>query len=103
MRYQFQQPGPGRPKGSVNGRRRALAVLDDLLGDELNQEALRVALREHLHKNPVQFFKTIIMPLLPAEARLELTGEGGAVAWQSFLDRAQPDRALNLGLDPVEK
>ena len=103
MRYQFQTPGPGRPRGSISGRRQALALLDEILSEEDSKLAMADALRAYLHKNPVGFFRQIVMPLLPSEAKLELSGEAGPMTWQSFLDRAQPDRALNLGLEPVEK
>ena len=38
--------GPGRPKGSVCGRKKALAVLDEILGDENNLKLLRKQLQE---------------------------------------------------------
>ena len=62
-RYQFTGPGPGRPVGSVSGRARVLGILDDLLGEEQEQAAMKQALREYLHKNRVRFFRQIIMPL----------------------------------------
>ena len=90
MRYQFQQPGPGRPKGSVSGRRQALALLDEILGEEDSKRAMRDALRQHLQKNPVAFFRQLVMPLLPSEAKIEVEGAGGAVGWRSFLDSPGP-------------
>mgnify|MGYP003588776232 FL=1 len=86
MRYQFQQPGPGRPKGSVSGRRQALALLDEILGEEDSKRAMRDALRQHLQKNPVAFFRQLVMPLLPSEAKIEVDNSGGTVGWRSFLD-----------------
>ena len=86
MRYQFQQPGPGRPKGSVSGRRQALALLDEILGEEESKRAMRDALRHHLQKNPVAFFRQLVMPLLPSEAKIEVENGGGVVAWASFLN-----------------
>ena len=100
MRYQFQQPGPGRPKGSINGRRQALALLDDILGEEDSKRAMRDALRQHLQKNPVAFFRQLVMPLLPSEAKIEVDNSGGTVAWQSFLDAP---RAKDLPADQEAK
>jgi len=83
------QPGvsgnpAGRPKGSSGGRVQALAALDVMLGKRKNQRALVKALEEELQGNPVRFFKTIIMPLLPREAKLSLENDG-MVQWQSLL------------------
>ncbi len=96
MRYQFQQPGPGRPKGSVSGRRQALALLDEILGEEDSKRAMRNALRQHLQKNPVAFFRQLVMPLLPSEAKIEVESSEGAVGWRSFLDVPE---AKNLPAD----
>ena len=90
MRYQFQQPGPGRPKGSLSGRRQALALLDEILGEEDSKRAMRDALRQHLQKNPVAFFRQLVMPLLPSEAKIEVEGASGSVGWKSFLDTPTP-------------
>ena len=92
MRYQFQQPGPGRPTGSVSGRRQALALLDEILGEEESKRAMRDALRHHLQKNPVAFFRQLVMPLLPSEAKIEVENGGGTVGWRSFLDVSEPQR-----------
>ena len=82
------QPGvsgnpAGRPKGS-GGRVQALAALDSMLGKRKNQRALVKALEVELQGNPVRFFKTIIMPLLPREAKLSVDNDG-MVQWQSLL------------------
>ena len=90
MRYQFQQAGPGRPKGSVSGRRQALAILDEILAEEESKEAMRQALRQSLLKNPVSFFRNLVTPLLPSEAKLEIENTGGTVGWRSFLDSSAP-------------
>jgi hypothetical protein len=71
------QPGmsgnpEGRPKGSSGGRVQALAALDVMLAKRKNQRALVKALESEFLGNPVRFFKTIIMPLLPREAKLSL-------------------------------
>jgi len=65
-------PGPGRPAGSVSGRREALRVLDSVLADADIQATLETAIRAAFNKNPVAFFKSIVMPLLPAETKLSI-------------------------------
>ena len=80
------QPGPGRPTGSVSGRREALRVLDEMLGDQTNKDTLQAALQAEFTKDPVRFFRAIVMPLLPAETKLSIAQEGGVVKWQSLLD-----------------
>jgi len=90
------QPGvsgnpKGRPKGSCGGRVQALAALDVMLGKRKNQRALTKALEDELQGNPVRFFKTIIMPLLPREAKLSVDNDG-MVQWQSLLVQGSGDR-----------
>ena len=74
----------GRPKGSYGGRIQALASLDKLLAKKKNQRALIVALEAELQSNPVRFFKTVIMPLLPRESKLSFDQEG-VIQWRSLL------------------
>ena len=62
----------------------ALASLDTLLGKKKNQKALMAALEKDLLRDPVRFFKTVIMPLLPREAKLSLDHDG-IVEWRSLL------------------
>ena len=74
----------GRPKGSYGGRIQALASLDKLLARKANQKALIQALEADLRADPVRFFKTVIMPLLPRESRLAFDHEG-VIEWRSLL------------------
>ncbi len=74
----------GRPKGSYGGRIQALAALDRMLGKKKNQVVLTKALEEEFVKNPVRFFRNIVMPLLPRESKLKLDEEG-VVQWRSLL------------------
>ena len=82
----------GRPKGSYGGRIKALAVLDRVLAKKKNQSALMKALEQEFEKDPVRFFKTIIMPLLPKESKLKLD-QDGVIQWRSLLGPAQCDGA----------
>jgi len=81
---QSGNPG-GRPKGSYGGRIQALAGLDKLLARKKNQKALIAALEKDLQQDPVRFFKTVIMPLLPKESKLSLDSDG-VVEWKSLLE-----------------
>ncbi len=74
----------GRPKGSYGGRIQALASLDKIVGRRKNLAALERALEVEFAKDPVRFFRSIIMPLLPKESKLELDREG-VIRWQSLL------------------
>lgn len=53
------------------GRRRVTEMIDMLIGDGTNIETLRKALQEKFEANPIQFFKEIVMPLLPKESKVE--------------------------------
>lgn len=86
MKYQAGQSGNmgGRPKGSFGGRILALASLDKLLAKKKNQKALILALEKDLQANPVRFFRTVIMPLLPRESKLSFDHDG-VIQWKSLL------------------
>ena len=86
MEFEPGQSGnpAGRPKGSYGGRIQALAGLDKLLARKKNQKALIEALEKELQANPVRFFRTVIMPLLPRESKLSFDHDG-VVQWKSLL------------------
>ena len=86
MQFESGQSGNpvGRPKGSYGGRIMALASLDRLLAKKKNQKALMDALEKDLMKDPVYFFKTVVMPLLPREAKLSFDRDG-VIQWKSLL------------------
>ena len=86
MSFEIGESGnpAGRPKGSHGGRIMALASLDTLLAKKKNQKALMAALEKDLLKDPVRFFKTVIMPLLPREAKLSFDHDG-VIQWKSLL------------------
>ena len=58
----------------------ALGVLDDLLKDEGTLSTLREGLLKALERDPVWFFRRIIMPLLPKDATVQLD-KTGAIQW----------------------
>ena len=84
----------GRPKGAYGGRIQALAALDKVLGKQKNLTSLEKALEVEFRRDPVRFFRSIIMPLLPKESKLELDREG-VIRWQSLLG-SSPDSGGSL-------
>jgi hypothetical protein len=61
----------GRPKGSTrSGEDIVLAAIGKVLRRRKNQKALAAAFDAALQENPVKFFKSVVMPLLPREAKL---------------------------------
>ena len=73
----------------LGGRSKALRTLDAMLATEGNQQRLKDALQEYFNKNPIRFFRTIIMPLLPKETRLEMASEG-RVLWTRISEAYPP-------------
>jgi len=106
MPFQLGQSGnpAGKPKGCVSGRAAALQVLDHLFNEEENRAKLAAALQKEFDKNPVNFFRHIIMPLIPREAILKMIDSTPTVVkWQSLLDtfplneKRQPPRIAASG------
>ena len=73
----------GRPKGKMGGRMAALAALDRLVSRRQNVAALEDALQEAFTKNPLGFFRTYLMPLMPKESRLDV-GTKMVVEWRTL-------------------
>jgi len=87
-RFEVGNPGgPGRPPGSWSGRRRAVQIIDEILADAGNAEALRAALQRRFDRDPVRFWLRIGAPLLPRESKLELdsTQEIGQAVYLALL------------------
>ena len=78
--------GPGMPAGYKCGRARALATLDSLFEEEGTQARLKAALREAFEKNPVKFFRQILMPLMPQNVKLELQ-QSGPMVWKGLVEQ----------------
>lgn len=78
--------GPGRPPGSWSGRRRALQIIDEVLADAGNADALRDALQTRFDADPVAFWLQLGAPLLPREAKLELLTKAGDQARELYLE-----------------
>jgi len=78
----------GRKRG-FGGRMLALLVLDKMLARRKTQATLMRALDDEFKANPVGFFKTIVMPLLPREAKLTLD-RNGVMEWKSLVGPGGP-------------
>lgn len=57
-----------------------------------NLTALEDALSAELRKDPVRFFRQIVMPLLPAEAKIEVA-DAGPIRWVSLVDTIRAKEA----------
>lgn len=64
----------GRPIGAVSGRKKLLAELDDLLGDEETLTLFREDLKKKMQDNPLAFFMKVVVPLMPKEFIVETKG-----------------------------
>lgn len=58
-------PGPGLPKGTIGGRKRVIQDLDRFLGEERNHKRLFDELDAWLDDDPRDFWKSLILKLLP--------------------------------------
>ena len=101
MQFQPGQSGnpDGRPKGSKSGRMQAVGVLDSILKDEGTLATLREGLQKSLERDPVWFFRRIIMPLLPKDATVQLDKKG-AIQWVR-LSTTIPTEGNNLSTAPA--
>ena len=77
-------PGPGRPKGSVGGRARAIQLIDEILTE--NGAELRAALEKEFHKSPVKFWQRFGFPLVPQALVAKVETATTTHRWQSLLD-----------------
>ncbi len=91
----------GRPPSQRVGRAGALALLDDILAEAETKNRMREALRTYIRQRPVAAFKTLVMPLLPKDVRVDLGGER-VIVWKSFLSDTglTPDNSLSTPAGP---
>jgi len=61
----------GRPKDSFAGRHQALIVLDKVMAEAKNKKKLAEKFQDAFDSNPLAFFRTYIMPLLPRNINLK--------------------------------
>jgi len=101
MQFQPGQSGnpAGKPKGAVSGRTQLVKALDQMLQSDANQQALLDGLQASLTKDPVSFFRTIIMPMLPKEASVNIE-HSGVIEWR-LLSNTPPIGLRNKSIIPV--
>lgn len=86
----FQPGQSGNPAGArKSGRTLALQLLDEILTSAPNQHTLKKAMQEAFDKNPMRFFESIVMPLLPKAVVGELDLGDRVVQWKSLLGVCQ--------------
>lgn len=94
-------PGPGRPKGSVSGRAKAIALIDEIITD--NADDLRAALEAEFHNNPTQFWTKYGFPLVPQALVAKVETAPSAGPWVTLLEVARfreiEKRAQAAGLE----
>jgi hypothetical protein len=59
-------------------------TLDRMMAKKRTQAALLREMEKTFDKDPMGFFRTIIMPLLPKESKLAIDAEG-VVQWRSLI------------------
>jgi hypothetical protein len=92
------KPPPAKP-GRLGGRAMALKLLDKIIARDDVQARIGAAMLEEVMANPMRFFRTIIMPLLPQDVKINL-GEDGAIQWVS-LSTMFPTKAKEKSTAPV--
>ena len=81
-------------KGGFGGRMMALHVLDKMLARRKKQSTLLRALEDEFDRDTIGFFKSIIMPLLPKEAKLTLDHDS-VMEWKSLIGPGGPAELLD--------
>ena len=59
-------------------------MLDRMLAKKKSEKQMMAALEKYLEKKPLEFFKTIVMPLLPKESKVSMEHDG-IVMWRNLL------------------
>jgi len=89
----------GRPKGTYGGRIKALAVLDEVMAQTPSRKALKAAMEAEFFADPMKFFKSVIMPLLPRDGKMNYNHDV-VIQWQSLLSNPANDP---VGVDELKK
>ncbi len=92
----------GSKKGTCCGRMAALKNLDAMLSEAGNAEKLRAAMQAEFDRNPMRFFKNVVMPLLPKESINRLEGGERVIEWRSLLTVSSEDVTVSKPPFPEE-
>ena len=87
--YAWKPGQSGSPKGPARGtkhggRMNALRTLDKLLNRSGNMEKLERSLQRRFNRDPVAFFESFVMPLLPKQAMGVLESGGRVIEWRGM-------------------
>ena len=89
--HQWKPGHSGNPSGKLPlsrcGRQAALSLLDEILSEHETKARMKAALRAYILQRPVAAFKTLIMPLLPKDVRVDVASQR-VVVWRSFMEDA---------------
>ena len=98
--HQWQPGHSGNPTGKLPlsrcGRQAALSLLDEILSEQETKARMKAALRAYILQRPVAAFKTLVMPLLPKDVRIEMASQR-VVVWRSFMDDARLEQSEAAG------
>ncbi len=105
--------GPGRPKGSVGGRRKMLQALDNFLNQEGREQEMLEAWAtywadgyynpktEKALPGPVKFWLDLIQPNLPKDIDLDIKGGFPSTeTFEAFIRAKQAEAAEKAGVKP---
>lgn len=87
--YAWKPGQSGSPKGPARGtkhggRMNALRTLDKMLNRAENMARLERSLQRKFNRDPVGFFETFVMPLLPKQAMGMLESGGRVIEWRGM-------------------
>jgi hypothetical protein len=95
--HQWKPGHSGNPSGKLPlsrcGRQAALSLLDEILSEQETKARMKQALRAYILQRPVAAFKTLVMPLLPKDVRVDVSSQR-VVVWRSFMEE--------VGITPSE-
>lgn len=74
------------PSGQVCGRARCVQLLGEVISRPECMDALANALREAFEKDPKEYFRTIIFPMLPVKVRRTIIDGKGHIVWSRLAD-----------------
>lgn len=70
------------------GRRAALQCLDCFLSEASTITALRTSFQVAVETDALDFFRTVVMPLVPKDVKLEMTGSVNISTWHDAIKNA---------------
>lgn len=97
MKKLFEKGNPGRKKGAICGRKKALSALDYVAAQAGTQRKLKKMFQDAVAKSPAKFFQLYVMPLLPKETKLELEGDMNIMVQAIISETGKIEKKKNEG------